>query len=61
MIKCNDGDFIVLQDIEAAGLMTQYPTQSHYPAAAQTSPDPILLMPNVKLGNDKYLYNKSLI
>ena len=38
---------------EAASTMTQYLTQSHYPETGRTSPCPILLMPNTKLGSEK--------
>ena len=47
---------------QAAGTTTRYPTQSHYPDAEPTSFCPILIMPSVRLGNDKYqLQSKSLV
>ena len=48
-------------DNRAAGAMTQYPTQSHYPDIEQTSPCLILLMLNMCLGSDKYQFDKSLV
>ena len=41
--------------------MTQYPTQSHYPATELTIPYPILLMSCTRLENDKYQLHKSLV
>ena len=38
----------------AAGAMTQYPSQSHYPATEQTMHLPIPLMPSARSGGDKY-------
>ena len=38
---------------QAAGTMTQYPTQSHYPNTELPSPCLILLMPSTRLGSDK--------
>ena len=39
---------------QTAGTLTRYPTQSHYPDTEPTNPHPILLMPNARLGSDKY-------
>ena len=44
---------------QTAGTMTGYLTQSHYPDAL-TSPCPILLMLNARLGSDKYQFAKLL-
>ena len=41
--------------------ITLYPIQSHYPDTDLTSPCPILLMPNTRLGSDKYQFYKSLV
>ena len=35
---------------EAAGTMTCYPTQSHFPDTESTSPCPILIIPSARLG-----------
>ena len=42
---------------QAAYMMTQYPTQSHYPNTELTSPYSILLMPSSRVGceNDNFL------
>ena len=45
----------------AAWIMTWYPTQSHYPDAELTSPCPILIMQNAKLGRDKCQFCKSVV
>ena len=41
---------------EAAGIMTYYPTQSHYPDTERTSPCPILIMLSARLVSDKYQF-----
>ena len=41
---------------QAAGTMTCYPTQSHYPHTEPTSPCPILIMPSIRLGSNKYQF-----
>ena len=41
--------------------MTQFPTQTHFPDIAQTSPCHILIMPSAWLSSDKYQFLKSLI
>ena len=41
---------------QAAGTVTCYPTQSHYPTTEQTSPCPMLIMPSAGLGSDKYQF-----
>ena len=41
---------------QAAGAMTWYPTQSHYPDSTPTSLYPILIMLSVWLGSDKYQF-----
>ena len=45
---------------QAAGTMTWYPTQSHYPDTELTSPCCILLVLHARLGSDKCHFNKSL-
>ena len=45
---------------QAAGTITRYPTQWHYPDIMLTSPCPILLMPSARLDSDKYQFYKSL-
>ena len=42
----------------AAGAMTRYPIQSHYPHTELTS---ILLIPNARLGSDEYQFYISMI
>ena len=39
---------------QAASTRTRYPTQPYYPEIVLTNPYPILLMPSMKLGSDKY-------
>ena len=39
---------------QATSTMTWYPTHPHYPNTEPTSPCPILIMPSVQLGSDKY-------
>ena len=39
-------------ELQAAGTMTCYPTQSYYP----TSPCPILIIPSARLGCEKYQF-----
>ena len=39
---------------QATGVMTQYPTRSHYPDTEITSPWIILVMPNAMVDSDKY-------
>ena len=46
-------------DVAAAATTTHYPTRSHYLDSIITSPCPILLMVNAKLGSDKYQFCKS--
>ena len=46
---------------QATGTIIQYPTQSHYPDNAQSSPYTIPLMPSASLGSDKYKFYKSLL
>ena len=46
---------------EAAGIMTQYLTQSHYYDTQLTSPSLLLLMQSTRLGSDKFQFNKSLV
>ena len=41
--------------------MTWCHTHSHYPDTEPTTPHPILLMPNARLGSDKYQFYKSLV
>ena len=41
---------------QAAGTMTCYPTQAHYPDTEPTSPCPIIIMPSARLGSDKYRF-----
>ena len=43
-----------LLEPQAAGTMTCYPSQSHYPDSEPVSSCPILIMPSARLGNDKY-------
>ena len=46
---------------QAAGIMTQYPIQSHYPDTKVTSPCPILLKVSVRLESDKDQFCMSLV
>ena len=46
---------------QAAGSMTKYSPQSHYPVTKLTSPCPILLMPGIRLGSNKYQFYNSLV
>ena len=39
---------------QVASTMTCYPTKSHYPDTEPTSPCPILMLPSIWLGSDKY-------
>ena len=39
---------------QATSTMTWYPTQLHYPDGEKTSPFPILIMPNTRLGSYKH-------
>ena len=41
---------------QAKGIMTWYPSQSHYPDPEQTSSFPILVMLSAWLGSDKYTF-----
>ena len=47
--------------LQAASIMTRYPTQSHYPDTELINPCPISIMPSAKLGIDKYKFGKLLI
>ena len=53
------GDFIVLShwDIRSTGTMTCYPTPYHYPDTEPITPCRILIMPNARLGSDKYEFS----
>ena len=42
---------------QAVSTMTRFPTQSHYPDP--TSPCPILIMPGIYLGSDKYQFRQN--
>ena len=44
------------QEDETTITMTVYPTQPDYPNTGLTSPCPILVMPNARLGSDKYQF-----
>ena len=44
---------------QAAGTMTCYPIESHYPDTELTSPCPILIMPSARLGSDKYQFGST--
>ena len=50
------GDVIVLPQLadQATGIITGYPTQSHYPNTQPTIACPILIMQSASLGSDKY-------
>ena len=45
----------------AIASVTRFPIWSHYPDAELTSTFPILVMPNVMLGSDIFLFDKSLV
>ena len=49
VILCISGDYIAMSHREII-TNTIYPTQSHYPDTALTSPFPILLMLSAQLG-----------
>ena len=50
----------VLLGDQHAGTMTQFPTE-WYPTTELASPSPILVIPNTKLGSDKYKIGKPSI
>ena len=41
---------------QAASTMNYYPTQPNYPGTEPTNPCPILMMPSVRLGSNKYQF-----
>ena len=45
----------------ASSTITIYPTQSCYAETVLTSPCPICIIPNNRLGSDKYQFDKSLV
>ena len=45
---------------QAADILIRYPAQSFLLGSVLTSHFPILLMPNIRLGSDKYQFCKSL-
>ena len=54
MTVCTDGDFIVLPhwNPRPPAPWPDFPLSLHYPATEPTSPCPVLIMPNARLGSD---------
>ena len=56
----SDGDFVVQPNWETTlpGITSRFPTQSQYRDTELTSPSPTLVIPNARLGCDKYQFVK---